>query len=874
MSRLRAALDPKSVAIIGASENPNKVGGRPVHYLDKFGFTGKIFPINPSRTEIQGHRCYKSLGDLPDAPEMVIVAVAGDNAIGAVEDCAKAGVKIAVVMASGFGEVDPVAGKAKERAMVATAHSHGMRIVGPNSQGLANFGTGAIASFSTMFMDMDRATDHSSSHVAMLSQSGALSTVPVGFLRERNIGVRHTHATGNDADITVGELAIAVAEDAEVKLMLLYLESIPEKKYLEELAAVARDRDLPIIALKSGRSEAGRQAAQSHTGALANEDRVVDAFFEHHGIWRAPDMRGLVEATDLYLKGWKPKGRRLVAISNSGAVCVMTADAATTVGMPMARLAPETDAKLKTILPSFATTTNPIDLTAALLSNSRLFGDILPVIATDPAADAFIIGVPVAGPGYDVEAFSRRRRGIDALRSAITVGVGGGGATRLRASDGSVQDDIVTLQRRARAIAAAATIEETPARRWNHALDAVALHPVFGPILLVALLFVMFQAVFAWSQAPIGWIEAAFAALESWVTATMPAGVLCSLIADGIIAGVGAVVVFLPQILILFLFILILEASGYMVRAAFLMDRLMAQVGLSGRAFIPLLSSFACAVPGIMATRTIDDEKDRLTTILIAPLMTCSARLPVYTIIIGAFIPATKVGGVVGLQGLVLLALYLLGIAGAFVAALVLRRTATKGASSGFMMEMPKYQWPRLRDVLLGLWQRALIFLKRAGTIIALTTIVLWALLSFPKPPPGSRVSQADYSVAGRIAGGVEVLVRPIGFNRDISLALIPAMAAREVAVSAIATVYAIDEPEGARGESTLIERLRHRWSLPTALAFLMWFVFAPQCISTIAVTRRETNGWKWPAFMVGYLFAAAYIMAGITYWLAVALGL
>ena len=407
MSRLRAALDPKSVAIIGASENPNKVGGRPVHYLDKFGFTGKIFPINPSRTEIQGHRCYKSLGDLPDAPEMVIVAVAGDNAIGAVEDCAKAGVKIAVVMASGFGEVDPVEGKAKERAMVATAHSHGMRIVGPNSQGLANFGTGAIASFSTMFMDMDRATDHSSSHVAMLSQSGALSTVPVGFLRERNIGVRHTHATGNDADITVGELAIAVAEDAEVKLMLLYLESIPEKKYLEELAAVARDRDLPIIALKSGRSEAGRQAAQSHTGALANEDRVVDAFFEHHGIWRAPDMRGLVEATDLYLKGWKPKGRRLVAISNSGAVCVMTADAATTVGMPMARLAPETDAKLKTILPSFATTTNPIDLTAALLSNSRLFGDILPVIATDPAADAFIIGVPVAGPGYDVEAFSR-----------------------------------------------------------------------------------------------------------------------------------------------------------------------------------------------------------------------------------------------------------------------------------------------------------------------------------------------------------------------------------------------------------------------------------------------------------------------------------
>src|SRR3982074_2804544 len=374
MSRLEAALDPKSVAIIGASENPNKVGGRPAHYLDKFGFKGKIFPINPSRAEVQGFTCYKSLADLPEAPEMVIVAVAGDNAIGAVEDCAARGVKVAGVMASGFGEVDAVAGKAKERRMVETAQKTGMRIVGPNSQGLANFGTGAIASFSTMFMDMER----SEGHVAMLSQSCSFSSVPVGFLRQRVIGVRHTHATGNDADISVGELAVAVAEDPEVKLLLLlYLESIPEKKYLEELAAVALDRDLPIIALKSGRSEAGRQAAQSHTGALANEDRVVDAFFEHHGIWRAPDMRGLVEATELYLKGWKPKGRRLVAISNSGAVRVLTADAATAVGMPMAKLAPETDKKLKGILPSFATTTHPIDLTAALLSNSRLFGDIL-----------------------------------------------------------------------------------------------------------------------------------------------------------------------------------------------------------------------------------------------------------------------------------------------------------------------------------------------------------------------------------------------------------------------------------------------------------------------------------------------------------------
>jgi ferrous iron transport protein B len=295
---------------------------------------------------------------------------------------------------------------------------------------------------------------------------------------------------------------------------------------------------------------------------------------------------------------------------------------------------------------------------------------------------------------------------------------------------------------------------------------------------------------------------------------------------------------------------------------------------LSGRAFIPLLSSFACAVPGIMATRTIEDEKDRLTTILIAPLMTCSARLPVYTIIIGAFIPARRVLPFVGLQGLVLFALYLLGIVGAFVVAWVLRRTVTQGASSGFMMELPKYQWPRVRDVLIGLWTRATIFLKRAGTTIALTNIVLWALLSFPKPPEGSHLSPVDYSVGGRIGNGIATLVRPIGFNRDISLALLPAMAAREVAVAAIGTVYAIDNPDSDTGGAALAGQLKGRWTLPTALAFLMWFVFAPQCISTIAVTRRETNGWRWPAFMVGYLFALAYAGAGITYWLAVAAGL
>ncbi|MDV3458528.1 ferrous iron transporter B [Sphingomonas sp. HF-S4] len=475
------------------------------------------------------------------------------------------------------------------------------------------------------------------------------------------------------------------------------------------------------------------------------------------------------------------------------------------------------------------------------------------------------LGVPV------VPTVAVRKRGLEALKARLGEVVRTVHAVRPGAG---VQHDIVVLQRRARQIATAVTVSETAARRWTHRADAVALHPVAGPILLLGLMFVMFQAVFAWSEAPIGWIEGGMAWLAEQASAVLPAGFLESLIVDGVIAGVGAVVVFLPQILILFAFILVLEASGYMVRAAFLMDRVMASVGLSGRAFIPLLSSFACAVPGIMATRTISDEKDRLTTILIAPLMTCSARLPVYAIIIGALIPDRTVLPGIGLQGLVLFSLYLFGILGAFVVALVLRRTVTKGATSGFMMEMPKYQLPRLRDLGLGLWQRAEIFLKRAGTIILFTTVVLWALLSFPKPPEGSNVSQVDYSIAGRIGHGLETVVAPIGFNRDIALALIPAMAAREVAVAAIGTVYAVDNPEDAAGEATIRENLRKNWTLPTALAFLMWFVFAPQCISTIAVTRRETNGWKWPAFMVGYLFVLAYIAAGITYWSAVALGL
>ena len=480
----------------------------------------------------------------------------------------------------------------------------------------------------------------------------------------------------------------------------------------------------------------------------------------------------------------------------------------------------------------------------------------------DPKALERELGVPV------IETVAVRRRGIAELHAALDDML----SAPFCGVHEHVKSDLINLQRRAREIATVAVVSETPVRRWTHRLDAVLLHPVVGPIILAAIMFVMFQAVFAWSEAPKSWIETGVAALSNLVSGALTPGLVRSMIVDGAIAGVGAVITFLPQILILFFFILLLEGTGYMVRAAFLMDRLMHGVGLSGRAFIPLLSSFACAVPGIMATRTIDDPKDRLTTILIAPLMTCSARLPVYTLIIAAFIPNSRLAWGVGLQGVVMFGLYLMGIAGALLAALVLRRGILKGGGGGFMMELPKYQWPLLKDVAIGILTRAELFLKRAGTIILGTTIVLWALASIPQAGPGQK--QSEVSVAGHIANGIERVVRPIGFNHDISLALLPAMAAREVSVSAIATVYSIDSPDEQASATKLQDRLQHRWSLATALAFLAWFIFAPQCISTIAVTRRETNGWKWPLFMVTYLFALAYLAAGATYWIAVAAGL
>jgi ferrous iron transport protein B len=472
------------------------------------------------------------------------------------------------------------------------------------------------------------------------------------------------------------------------------------------------------------------------------------------------------------------------------------------------------------------------------------------------------LGVPV------VSTVAVRKRGLEALRETLS------GLVSMAPKVATPLGDPAELRRRARAAAARAIVEERPARRLSRAIDRVVLHPVLGPILLFALLFVMFQLVYAAAEAPVDLIEGWLGLAQDAVRTHMGDNLLRSLLIDGVLAGVGAVVVFLPQILVLFAFILMLEMSGYMVRAAFIMDRLMAGVGLSGRAFIPLLSSFACAVPGIMATRTIEDPKDRLTTILIAPLMTCSARLPVYAVVIGAFVPSTRVGPGIGMQGLVLFGLYVAGIIGAMGAALVLRRTVVKGKGLGFIMEMPKYQLPPLKDILLGLWQRAAAFLKRAGTIIAATTIILWLLMSFPRVDPASGQSQIDHSIAGHIASGLEPIVAPIGFNRDMALALIPAMAAREVAVSALATTYAIDAKDEAAQEQTLRQRLQAKWTLPMALAFLAWFVFAPQCISTIAVVRRETNGWKWPLFMVGYLFVLAYVAAGATFWVARFFGL
>jgi ferrous iron transport protein B len=402
-------------------------------------------------------------------------------------------------------------------------------------------------------------------------------------------------------------------------------------------------------------------------------------------------------------------------------------------------------------------------------------------------------------------------------------------------------------------------------------LDALVLHPVLGPVVLAVILFLVFQAVFAWAQVPMDEIKLGIAVFGNWLGSALPSSLIKDLLINGVLAGVGSVLVFLPQIIILFFFILVLEDSGYLPRAAFLLDRVMGSVGLSGRAFIPLLSSFACAIPGIMATRTIQNPRDRLATIMIAPLMTCSARLPVYALIIGAFIPRRTIWGGLELQGVVLFALYVIGVVSAMAVAFVLKRAGGRGGFQALMLELPAYHWPNLRNLGIGLWQRVEIFMSRVGTIILALMVILWALSSFPAPPPGATGPAIQYSIAGHLGAWLAVLFKPIGFNWQISIALVPGLAAREVAVGALGTVYALSAT-GSDVSSALTPLITQSWSLPTALSLLAWYVFAPQCLSTLATVKRETNSWRYPIIMAAYLFAMAYAGSWITFRIATAL--
>lgn len=413
----------------------------------------------------------------------------------------------------------------------------------------------------------------------------------------------------------------------------------------------------------------------------------------------------------------------------------------------------------------------------------------------------------------------------------------------------------------------------TRTARVDDTLDRWLLHPVFGLLALAVVMFLIFQAVYAWAAPLMDAIDAGTAWLGEWVGGALPEGPLNSLLTDGIIAGLGGVIVFLPQILILFAFILALEESGYLPRAAFLLDRLMSKAGLSGRSFIPLLSSFACAIPGIMATRSIQDPRDRLATILVAPLMTCSARLPVYALLIGAFIPQRQVGGVFNLQGLVLFGLYVAAIVSALVVAWVMKRWRRDKSEHPLLLELPSYRIPHLRDLALGLYERAMIFLKRVGGIILALTVLLWFLLSFPGAPADATLPAIDYSFAGRIGHALSYVFAPLGFNWQICIALIPGLAAREVAVSSLATVYALSAGDDDAKAQALAPLIQDGWSLATALSLLVWYIYAPMCLSTLATIKRETNSWKRMAISAGYLFALAYLASLLTYQVAVLLG-
>ena len=505
------------------------------------------------------------------------------------------------------------------------------------------------------------------------------------------------------------------------------------------------------------------------------------------------------------------------------------------------------------------------------------------------------LGLPMILALNMVDVAKKRGLNIDAERLAQELGMpvvetvavqAGGEKSLLRALDGmwplhATQPNplssidavgVEETQREVRRILDAVSNEADDTGNLSEKIDNVVLHPVVGPVILAVLMFLVFQAVFSWAATPMEMITAGVEHLAKWMTASMPEGLLHSLLVDGVMGGVGGVLVFLPQILILFFFILFLEDCGYLPRAAFLLDRLMGGVGLSGRAFIPLLSSFACAIPGVMAARTIQNRRDRLVTIMIAPLMTCSARLPVYALVIAAFIPDREVGGFMNLQGLVLFVLYFAGILAAMAVAWVMKRFMHAKANQPLMMELPAYHWPHMRNLGLGLWERAKIFVTRVGTIILTLTILLWVLSSFPGAPEGATHPPIYYSLAGIIGRGLEFIFAPIGFNWQICIALVPGMAAREVAVGALGTVYALSQ-SGDEVAQALAPIISSTWSLPTALSLLAWYVFAPQCIATLSTVRRETNSVRYAWLMAGYLFALAYVASFLTYRIALAMG-
>ena len=475
------------------------------------------------------------------------------------------------------------------------------------------------------------------------------------------------------------------------------------------------------------------------------------------------------------------------------------------------------------------------------------------------------LAMPVVGT------VATRKRGIEDLVAQAEVQAALSSAATIDTWCEPSATEIRALHREAERILKTCVLPPKRPDTWTGRLDSVLLHPVWGILILLGILFLMFQAVFTGAQPIMDAITAGFDALSGLIGNLLPDGVLKSLICDGIIAGVGSVLVFLPQIMILFLFIIILEDVGYMARAAFLLDRIMGGAGLHGRAFIPLLSSFACAIPGIMATRVIDNKRDRLTTILVAPLMTCSARIPIYTLIISAFVPRQTVLGGLSLQGLIFFGLYAVGMISALAVAWVVRKVFWRGAAEPFLMELPAYKTPDAMNVMRNVLQRGQIFLQRAGTIILSMMIVIWFLSTWPGKPAGAVGPAINYSFAGIIGHAIEPILAPVGFSWQMSVALIPGMAAREVAVGALGTVYAVAGGKEATG--VLGAALAHQWTLASALAFLAWYVFAPQCASTLGVVKRETNSWLWPSVMFGYMTALAYAAAFITYHVALAFG-